>query len=151
MIVATKDATSWVPVIFAARTALAATAAKSRTRSGRDLAARPEDGVEDRPGGGGIEAVLYRDPRDRGVAQVLWDDERSDRDSGDEIASQPTTIVGANPSDHGHVSPSVRWPTALPVRAINPGRYIPEMSLAEKVLRPGMCDHQELADARARG
>ena len=71
---------------------------KPRTRSGRDLAARPEDGVENRASCGGVEAVLYRDPGDGGIAQVLWDDERSNRHTGDEIASQPTTIVGTNPS-----------------------------------------------------
>ena len=72
-----------------------------RTGSRRYLTARPEDRIEDRPGGRRVETVLQRDPRDAGVAEVLRNDEGGHRDPGDEICPEPPTIVGTDPSDDG--------------------------------------------------
>ena len=52
-----------------------------RARSHRDLPAGAEDRVEDRAGRRRVEAVLQRDPGDPGVAEVLRDDQRGDRDA----------------------------------------------------------------------
>ncbi len=95
---------------------------QSRTRSGRNLATCSEDGIEDRSGGGCIEAVLDRNACDGCVPQILWNDQRRDSHSSDEIASEPSTLVGTNPSDHRHVSPPVTLADG-PVRTSHqPGR-----------------------------
>ena len=56
--VATNDATSSVPVILAATTALAATAAKPELGPVEIWRLGSEDGIQDRAGGGGVESVL---------------------------------------------------------------------------------------------
>ena len=71
---------------------------QARARPHRDLPAGAEDRVQDRAGRGGVEPVLQRDPGDAGVAEVLRDDQRRDRDAGDQIAPQPATVVGPDPT-----------------------------------------------------
>ena len=107
VIVATKDATSLGPGDVGRHHGARRHRRQSRARSGRDLAACSEDGVEDRTGGRRVEPVLQRDPRDGGVAEVLGNDERGHGDPGDEITPKPATIVGANPSHHRDEMPAI--------------------------------------------
>ena len=80
---------------------------QARARSGRDLSAGAEDGVQDGACGRSVEPVLQRDPRDSGVAEVLRNDQGSDGDTGDEIPAEPATIVGSHPTEDGNETSSV--------------------------------------------
>ena len=80
---------------------------QSRTRPGGDLPARPEDRIKDRAGGGRVQTVLQRDPRNPGVTEVLRDDQGSHSHPGDEITPEPATLVGSDPSGHRDETPSV--------------------------------------------
>ena len=66
-----------------------------RAGAHRDLAAAAEQGVEDRPGGGGIETVLEGHAGDLRVPEVLGDDQRRHHDAGDEVTTQPGPLVVA--------------------------------------------------------
>ena len=59
---------------------------QSRTRPGRDLAASPEDRVEDRAGRGGVETVLQRDSRYARITEVLRNNQCGHGDPGDQIS-----------------------------------------------------------------
>ena len=80
---------------------------QSRARPGRDLPARPEDRIQDRAGRRGVQAVLQRDPRDPGVAEVLRNDQGSYGNPGDQITSEPATLVGTYPPGHRDEAQSV--------------------------------------------
>ena len=77
-----------------------------RAGARRDLAAGPEDRVEERPRGRGVEPVLQRDAGDARVAEVLGDDERRDGDRGYDVPAQEPAVVARQPvadreADHG--------------------------------------------------
>src|SRR4029450_6345155 len=90
---------------------------QSRARPGRDLPAGAEDGVRERAGGPGVEAVLQRNPGDPGIAEVLGNDEGSHRDPGDEVAFEPTMVIGADPSGDAHKPPYVPRRSRLRIRS----------------------------------
>ena len=71
---------------LAASTAPPGHGRQARAGTHRDLAAGAEQGVEDRPGGGGIESVLGAAAQgDLGVAEILGDDQRRHHDTGNEV------------------------------------------------------------------
>ena len=113
VIPATNDATSCSSTMPAASTALAATAASPELGPTEICRLRAEDRVEDRAGRRGVEAVLQGDAGDAGIAEVLRDDERGDGDPGDQVATQPAAVVGAQPADDGDPARS-RGPTCHP-------------------------------------
>jgi hypothetical protein len=71
-----------------------------RARPGRDVPGRAEERVDDRPGGGRVQPVLQRDPRDVCVAEVLRHHQGGDRDPRREIAAQPAAVVAPQGPHH---------------------------------------------------
>src|SRR4029453_17199093 len=110
---------------------------QSGARSGRDLPAGAQDRVEDRAGGRRIETVLQRDPRDPGIAEVLGNDEGSDRDPGDEITPEPTTVIGADPPENRHETPSVPRRRCRHIARHQAGRYLLDSARLPTPRRPG--------------
>ena len=47
----------------------------------------------------GVESVLQRHPSDAGVAEILGDDQRGDRDAGHHVSTEPTAVVPGEPAD----------------------------------------------------
>ena len=99
VIPATNEATSPSPVMPAAATALAATAASPELGPIEICRQVPKTAYSSARGRRGVEAVLQRDPGDAGVAEVLRHDQRRDRHAGDQVAAQPAAVVGAQPAD----------------------------------------------------
>ena len=72
-----------------------------RAGTRRDVPRRAEEGVDDRAGGGRVQAVLHRNPGDARVAEVLGHDHRRDRDPGDDVATKPSPVVRSRPVEDG--------------------------------------------------
>ena len=87
------------------------------------MAARPEDGIEDRTGRGCIEAVLQWDAGDAGIPEVLRNDQGGNGDPRGEIPAEPRAIVGAEPADDGQPSPRILSASFFHVPSHESGQY----------------------------
>src|SRR3954454_22088285 len=73
-------------------------------RPRRDVPRRAEDRVHDRSGCSRVEAVLYGNARDPGVAEILRDDHRCNCETREDVPAKPGAVVARDPVEDRYES-----------------------------------------------